>query len=174
LCEQTAARRRPDSQKKGLLRSDDATGQQKKVCCAATEKAAQKKISACRALERGCGKKKKILHGALTRLFGCDRIKKISGAGADKAMQKRLVKKIAARAVKTDQTATGQVTARLTLLSGSKRTPKKNNLRALQSGSDRSKRKRFCAPCRVDATGPKKIYFARLTLLLGCDQTAPK
>jgi hypothetical protein len=79
-------------------------------------------------------------------------------------VQKRLVKKIVARAVKTDQTATGQVTARLTLLSGSKRTPKKN-LRALQSGSDRSKRKRFYAPCRVDATGQKKkILHGALTL----------
>jgi hypothetical protein len=104
--------------------------------------------------------KKKILHGALTRLFGCDRIKKISGAGADKAMQKRLVKKIAARAVKTDQTATGQVTARLTLLSGSKRTPKKNNLRALQSGSDRSKGKDSARPAEWMRPVQKK-YISR-------------
>jgi hypothetical protein len=72
------------------------------------EKAARKKSSARPALERGC---KKNLHGALTRLHGCEEeIKKES---------------LAARAVKTDQTATGQVTARLTLLSGSKRTPQK-------------------------------------------------
>jgi hypothetical protein len=38
----------------------------------------------------------------------------------------------------------------------------KKNLRALQSGSDRSKRKRFCAPCRVDATGQKKKILRAL------------
>jgi hypothetical protein len=37
---------------------------------------------------------KKILHGALTRLLGCDRIKKLLAARADKAVQKRPVKKM--------------------------------------------------------------------------------
>jgi hypothetical protein len=66
----------------------------------------------------------KNLHGALTHLLGFDQ-KKFLARGQTKLCRSDWLKKIAARAVKTDQTATGQVTARLTLLSGSKRTPKK-------------------------------------------------
>jgi hypothetical protein len=79
--------------KKSLLRSDDATGQQKKVCCAATEKAVQKKISVRPALERGCGLKKKSAWrpDTLARLWP-DK-KESLAARADKAGQKRPVKK---------------------------------------------------------------------------------
>jgi hypothetical protein len=131
---------RPDDKRKNCAKKisaradccSDATGQQKKVCCAATEKAAQKKISVLPALEHGCGKKN--LHGVLTRLLGCD--KKIISArpaaltllrGSDKKIFSLMrgrhsfcrsdrSQKVTARAVKTEQTATGHKKAARTAL----------------------------------------------------------
>jgi hypothetical protein len=44
LCEQTAARRRPDSQKKGLLRSDDAADSKRKFAAQRPKKLRKRKF----------------------------------------------------------------------------------------------------------------------------------
>jgi hypothetical protein len=81
LCEQTAARRRPDSKRRF------AAQRPKKL----------RKRKFLRALHLSVAvAKKKILHGALTHLLGCDRINKILARGLTKLCRSGWLKKIAA------------------------------------------------------------------------------
>jgi hypothetical protein len=140
-----SAQMRPDDKRKSCAKKNnfvraeccaEVIAQQKKVCCAATEKAAQNKSSARPAFERGCGKKQKSAwRPDKTRLLGCDKKNNFCAPcrphTSPRKWQKKYFpccagdtafaeatghKKVTARAVKTEQTATGHKKAPRTAL----------------------------------------------------------